>query len=484
MRADIYSRTSLIKSVTIIPSITPSSEAARLRFMHGRAANLYTWSMPFTANEMPTGSYSVVLSATDAAGNTRTSNAYAIQVPAMSVPALSRITQGFNQSAGETALQFNLDTGKDQSTVEAQFTIDSDVTVPLSTTTLLLRKADGTTDTLASNIPSAAQNQRFMQLEMNDGAAVGLLPSGTLINWNTGDTSTLVLPSSIANIEQIALDDVGNLLTLSATGVITSYATGSVSGVVVEGAATQIAAGKNHYLAVLRSGKTVAWGNSSNGATTIPSTARYNLTQLGAGDGFSVGLTANGGVVAWGKNTANQATVPSSASTDITQIAVGTAHTLALSHAGTVIAWGDNSAGQTTIPSTAVNVIAVFANANASAAITKSGELVVWGSQQLIDSCCSGATQIGLNSTQMLVNLNSSLTTYSATFEATQNPTPRLIRLEGLMPGRRYRYRITVQNSKGSRTYSGTMTTGLQPNRVYTPYLLNETVTSPTSREK
>ena len=484
MKADIYSRTTLIKRVTIEPNISTSPAAGRLRFIHGRAANLYTWSMPFTAIDMPTGSYSVVVSATDLAGNTRTSGAYTIQVPTMTAPAISRITQGANHPAGTSSLQFNLDTGADQSTLEAQFTIDSDATAPLSTTTLLLRHADGTAETMAPSIPTAAQNQRFTQLEMNDGAVVGLLPNGTLINWNTGDTSTLVLPSSIANVTQIALDDVGNLLTLSSTGVITSYATGSVSGVDVEGPATHIAAGKNHYLAVLRSGKTVAWGNSSNGATTIPSLARYNLTQLGAGDGFSVGLTANGGVVAWGKNDANQSTVPSSATVDITQIAVGSAHTLALTQSGTVIAWGDNTSGQTTIPSTAVNVIAVFANANASAAITKSGELIVWGSQQLRDSCCTGATQIGLNSTQMLVNLNTSLTTYTATFEATQNPTMRVMRIEGLMPGRRYRYTITVHNSQGSRRYSGIMMSSLQPSRVYTPYLLTLDSTTATSREK
>jgi hypothetical protein len=484
MRADIYSRTSLIKSVTIVPNLTASPESGRLRFMHGRAANTYTWSMPFTASDMPTGSYSVVLSATDQAGNTQTSAAYTMQVPTMTAPALSRIAQGFSQTVGTTALEFNLDTGKDTSSVEAQFTIDSDVTVPLSTTTLLLRKADGTADALVASIPGAAQNQRFTQLEMNDGAAVGLLPNGTLINWNTGNTSTLVLPSSITNVKQIALDDSGNLLTLSATGVITSYSSGTVSAVVVEGPATQIAAGKNHYLAVLRSGKTVTWGNSSNGESTIPSSALYNLTQIGAGDGFSVGLTANGGVVAWGKNTANQASVPNSATANITQVAVGTAHTLALTQSGTVIAWGDNTAGQTTIPSTAVNVIAVSANANASAAITKSGELIVWGSHQLSDACCRGATQVALNSTQMLVNLHASLTTYTATFEATQNPSTRVMRLEGLMPGRRYRYIITVQNSKGSRSYTGIMTTATLPSRVYTPYLLTLDSTSATSREK
>jgi alpha-tubulin suppressor-like RCC1 family protein len=254
--------------------------------------------------------------------------------------------------------------------------------------------------------------------------------------------------------------------------------------VVLDGPATQIAAGKNHYLAVLRSGKTVTWGNSSNGESTIPTDASYHLTQIGAGDGFSVGLSANGGVVAWGKNTANQATVPSNATTNIAQIAVGNAHTLALTQAGTVIAWGDNTAGQITIPSTAVNVIAVFANANASAAITKSGELIVWGSHQLNNSCCTGATQIGLNSTQMLVNLHTSLTTYTATFEATQNPSTRVMRLEGLMPGRRYRYSITVQNSKGSRSYTGIMSTAAMPSRVYTPYLLTLDSTSATSREK
>jgi alpha-tubulin suppressor-like RCC1 family protein len=407
-----------------------------------------------------------------------------MQVPTMTAPTLSRIAQGFSQTAGTTALEFNLDTGKDVSSIEAQFSIDSDVTVPLSTTTLLLRKADGTADTLAASIPAAAQNQRFVQLEMNEGAAVGLLPNGTLINWNTGNTSTLVLPSSITNVKQIALDDSGNLLTLSATGVITSYSSGTVSGVVVEGPATQIAAGKNHYLAVMSSGKTVTWGNTSNGESTIPTDARYHLTQIAAGDGFSVGLTASGGVVAWGKNTSNQTSVPPSATENITQIAVGSAHTLALNHAGIVISWGDDSAGQTSVPSAAVDVIAVFANANASAAITKSGQLIVWGSHQLSDACCIGATQIGFNSTQMLVNLHTSLTTYTATFEATQNPSTRVMRLEGLMPGRRYRYRITVQNSTGSNSYTGIMTTAAMPSRVYTPHILTLDSNSATSREK
>jgi hypothetical protein len=484
MRADIYSRTSLIKSVTIVPSVTPIPEAGRLRFMYGRAAITYTWSMPFTASDMPTGSYSVVLSATDQAGNRQTSAAYTMQVPTMTAPTLSRITQGFSQTVGTTALEFNLDTGNDVSSIEAQFSIDSDATVPLSTTTLLLRKADGTADTLAASIPAAAQNQRFVQLEMNQGAAVGLLPSGTLINWNTGNTSTLVLPSSIANVKQIALDDSGNLLTLSATGVITSYSSGTVSGVIVEAPATQIAAGKNHYLAVLSSGKTVTWGNSSNGESTIPTDARYHLTQIAAGDGFSVGLTASGGVVAWGKNTSNQTSVPTSGAENISQIAVGTAHTLALTNEGIVIAWGDDSAGQTSVPSAAVDVIAVFANANASAAITKSGQLIVWGSHQLSDACCIGATQIGFNSTQMLVNLHTSLTTYTATFDATQNPSTRVMRLVGLMPGRRYRYRITVQNSTGSNSYTGIMTTAPQANRLFTPYILTLDSNSATSREK
>jgi hypothetical protein len=69
-------------------------------------------------------------------------------------------------------------------------------------------------------------------------------------------------------------------------------------------------------------------------------------------------------------------------------------------------------------------------------------------------------------------------------FEATQNPSTRVMRLEGLMPGRRYRYSITVQNSKGSRSYTGIISTAAMPSRVYTPYLLTLDSTSATSREK
>jgi alpha-tubulin suppressor-like RCC1 family protein len=216
-------------------------------------------------------------------------------------------------------------------------------------------------------------------------------------------------------------------------------------------------------------GELYGWGDNSAGQTTIPVTARVGAMQIGAGDDFSVALVRDGTVVAWGKNDLGQTTVPISATSQVTQIAVGTNHTLALKLDGTVVAWGDNAMGQTTVPISATNVVHIVANANSSAAVTESGQVIVWGQHTVSPPCC-GMT-LALNQTHIVAIYGDPFVIQSSESNATLTTVSKSITMQGLVKGRRYRYYITVANSEGSNTYTGTFTTNRQYYRIYAPYL-------------
>lgn len=131
-------------------------------------------------------------------------------------------------------------------------------------------------------------------------------------------------------------------------------------------AITDVAAGLDHTL-VLEAGGTVrAFGKNTLGqlgfgntsaVTTPPTTipGLSNVIQLAAGREHSVALLADGTVRAWGANTANQVgdgtggTVTSPTVvpgvSDVKEVAAGE-HTLALRNDGRVYAWGLNADGQ------------------------------------------------------------------------------------------------------------------------------------------
>src|ERR1700730_4734632 len=137
---------------------------------------------------------------------------------------------------------------------------------------------------------------------------------------------------------------------------------------------TAIAGGTEHSLALLTSGKVMAWGDNQwgelgDGTPTGPETCGPNpcsrkpvevkglsgVTAIAAGSGFNVALLSSGKVMAWGRGeqgqlgngaTTNKETpVEVSGLTEATAISSGYGHTLALLSAGTVKAWGYNLNG-------------------------------------------------------------------------------------------------------------------------------------------
>jgi alpha-tubulin suppressor-like RCC1 family protein len=132
--------------------------------------------------------------------------------------------------------------------------------------------------------------------------------------------------------------------------------------------ATAVAAGGYHALALLKSGKVMAWGRGAagqlgNGATTtsdVPVEVQglsEEATAVAAGAEYSLALLKSGKVMAWGENEdgqlGNGATTDSDVpaevkglSEEVTAISAAALHSVALLKTGKVMAWGHNGAGE------------------------------------------------------------------------------------------------------------------------------------------
>ncbi len=181
-----------------------------------------------------------------------------------------------------------------------------------------------------------------------------------------------------------------------------------------------LAAGFEHALALLRNGKVVAWGENGQGqlgdgtslgpetcvyfsvCSTVPVevTGLHEAAAVAAGYYFSLALLDSGRVVAWGDGGQGQLGDGSEFDSDVpvqvtglsgvTAIAGGFSHSLALLKNGTVMAWGGNEYGQLGDGSESKSdvpvevqglheVTAIAAGADHSLALLSNGIVMAWG---------------------------------------------------------------------------------------------------------
>jgi hypothetical protein len=501
LSAVIYSKSTVVRTDPIsITALPQNQDIQRINYLTNRAYAAYSWQYQFASGNLSSGDYTVQLTAQDGAGNRRISDSYTITVPQTTQPALSNIGQIATNRNDAVAIQYQVDTGKGPTTINTAVQLDQ-ITAPISTTSTL---AWGTTSqetlTAQSYITSTVQGVSLKQLGMNETTAVSLDNMGTLTTWAWGSTSisskTFGITKPTNNVRQFAIGaDPANphLLVLSNTGIITDFTPTTATTIVSPTQAVSIAAGKSHYLAVLKSGKLTAWGSNTNGESTIPVAAQMGISQIGAGDGFSVALSNTGRVFAWGKNTYGQSTVPVSATNQITQIAVGDSHVLALRQDGQVITWGNNDKNQTKLPNICLDnpctqsykfndVVTIAAYRSISVAITRAGVVYMWGQRSINGDCaCNGATLIAggfkggspTDNVPIITNHMSSAQVNTTIAQASDTTVPKTVTFTNLIPYRRYKYTMTVTNSAGSRTYNGTFDTTQSYNQLFVPLLNN-----------
>lgn len=174
-----------------------------------------------------------------------------------------------------------------------------------------------------------------------------------------------------------------------------------------------VAAGSNFSLALLESGKVLAWGynasgqlgNESRTTSFLPVEVKglTHVKQLAAGSEFAAALLESGHVMVWGQNNFGQlakerggsSTVPVEVSglSGVTAISIGPSgsYVLALLESGEVMAWGDNDTGELGNGSTAEtdstpglvselsHVLAISAGTYHALALVEGNTVKAWG---------------------------------------------------------------------------------------------------------
>jgi len=208
---------------------------------------------------------------------------------------------------------------------------------------------------------------------------LALLPDGSVLGWGNNDAGQIAIPSTAANVVQIAGGG-SNSLALTTGGQVLAWGRNDFGQGVAPANATNvmaISAGNAHNLALRNDGTVLAWGRNNSGQTNVPA-GLTNVVRIAAGGFHNLALKADGSVIAWGDNYYTQTNTPMNA-TNVQAVAAGAYHSLALRADGSVVAWGRTYEGQVSVPDGLSNVVAIAAGANHSLALRADHTVAAWG---------------------------------------------------------------------------------------------------------
>jgi alpha-tubulin suppressor-like RCC1 family protein len=205
------------------------------------------------------------------------------------------------------------------------------------------------------------------------------LETKTIVGWGKNDDNETIVPSGLINVIALAAGDLHSLALRSDGTVVGWGDDGDNQATPPSGlnTAVAIAAGSYHSLALKSDGTVVGWGDNGYGQTDVPA-GLSGVVAIAANENHSLALKNDGTAVGWGNNDYNQLTPTPGLNTAVA-ISTGARHSIALKADGTVVAWGDNTYKQTTVPAGLNNVVAIAAGNYFNLALKQDGTLVGWG---------------------------------------------------------------------------------------------------------
>lgn len=241
------------------------------------------------------------------------------------------------------------------------------------------------TSALPEGIVSQPWSQQIaLRYVEGSGVTVSGLPGGLAYDPTTRTISgapTAGGPFNVIITATNSLATTRRAISLTVHSTVTWTASNTPQPVVGLLDTVAVSAGEQHTLALSASGAVKAWGDNSDGQTTVPPNAA-GVVAISAGISHSMALRLDGTVVVWGSNRDGQLNVPAGLS-NVVAIAAGGVFCLALKSDGTVVAWGGNSYGQSTVPAGLGQVVAISAGRSHALALKADGTLTGWGRNDL-----------------------------------------------------------------------------------------------------
>ncbi|MFM2032706.1 MAG: hypothetical protein RLZZ297_1471, partial [Chloroflexota bacterium] len=469
-------------SLPLTPSVVPSASLYALR--GGRSVASAAWNLSYTDTTLDPGTYAIQLTAYDRVGNARTSEVFTLTVPEI-IPPTVRATRAHSSSGPSgVTIDARINPGNAPTTVTMHLALDSEISHNPSQSLISTWSSDGNviTSGVLSDISPLA-NERYRQIADNGRDVIVLTASGIITNIVPSATQSrdYTLPASVNEVTQISLG-ADHLLAVYSDGTIAGSGSNSTGQTTIPtglGRVAAVAAGTGYSLALLESGVVTGWGLNDAGQTTIPVIAQSGVRQIVAGPTHALAIGLDGGVIAWGDNSNAKTVIPQAAQHSIIQIAAGTQHSLALTDDGNVVAWGSDSAGQVSVPPEAIDVVAIYAAGTTSAAVTRSGTVIFWGT--VVSPPLENPALLAFSDTRIIAVHGYESTTRTTIVPAGSESLTVTVPFTSLLLNRRYRYTITATNRNGTTIVSDTYITQATPSTLFVPYVSTETGFTPVS---
>ncbi len=478
-----------LNSYAITPNLVTGLSCANtqqvgLQCLDRQVVHTYTWDWNVDTKDLTPGDYTVQFQIQDSAGNVYTTQAYAFIMPNRSAPTVHNVQKYADDADAKTQLSYVIDTGAAITNLQIGVSLNFSDTVDISGNEFGFyhptRSVDTPIDGTRFDSGTDMQTMSVKDLHVYPDGVIALSHTGVVTTRYDNNTAPLVLAGLPTNIRAISLADYVTsadlrLLSLSTDGVVYESTSITTTMLITNTNIIDIAAGRTHNLALINTGRVIAWGSNSDGQATVPPEAQFNIVQVAAGDNTSYAPTNTGRVIAWGNNSDNATTVPVAALSQVIFIAAGYRHAIALKNDGSVVMWGKGStsayAEDMLLELATLDTVFVNAGANGSVAVTSNGKLHYWDSDGYKIAPVDYSSHVAINAGIVAVLRANTTTSVAFQLNAETIPTVRKIAIADIIPGRRYKYTITASNSVGSSVYSDEMTSQLQYDTVYLPFI-------------